>query len=182
MATASKVLTYEEWLKMPEVEGIEEVVDGEVHILPPAKSTHAYIVENLLDELKPHLKRRATRVLTGSFGLVIRHDPLITRIPDIAVFHKDRAVEVDGYFHSAPELLVEVLSRANTRREQARKLQDYESFGVPEVWIVSPEARTVEILQLNDGKLTTTAIVNSGELRPKLFPEAAVDVAAIWED
>jgi hypothetical protein len=28
MATTPKLLTYEEWLKLPEVEGIEEVVGG----------------------------------------------------------------------------------------------------------------------------------------------------------
>jgi hypothetical protein len=30
MATSSKTLTYEEWLTLPEVEGVEEVVNGEI--------------------------------------------------------------------------------------------------------------------------------------------------------
>jgi hypothetical protein len=30
MATSSKTLTYEEWLTLPEVEGGEEVVNGEI--------------------------------------------------------------------------------------------------------------------------------------------------------
>lgn len=39
-----------------------------------------------------------------------------------------------------------------------------------------------KVLQFNDGKLTAMAIVNSGELQPKLVPEAAAHVAVIWED
>jgi hypothetical protein len=31
------VLTYEEWLKLPEAEGIEEVVNGEIQKMPPNK-------------------------------------------------------------------------------------------------------------------------------------------------
>ena len=37
MATTSKLLTYEEWLKMPEAEGVEEVVNGEIQRMPPIK-------------------------------------------------------------------------------------------------------------------------------------------------
>src|SRR5664279_423252 len=70
------------------------------------------------------------------------------RIPDVAVFRKSTIVEQDGYIHSAPQLVVEVLSPGNTRRERERKLADYASLGVPEMWVVSPEARTVEVLYL----------------------------------
>ncbi len=52
MATTSKALTYEEWLRLPEVEGVEEVVNGEIVKMPPNKIPHAYTVENLADLLK----------------------------------------------------------------------------------------------------------------------------------
>ena len=84
---------------------------------------------------------------------MIRRDPLSTRVPDIAVFVRTNVVEQDGYIHSPPELVVEVLSPANTRAERTEKLKDYESLGVPEVWVVSPEARTVEVLLLQQGQL-----------------------------
>ena len=37
------------------------------------------------------------------------------RVPDIAVFIRKNVIEQDGYIHSEPELVVEVLSPANTR-------------------------------------------------------------------
>ncbi len=181
MATSSKTLTYEEWLTLPEVEGVEEVVNGEIVKMPPNKLPHAYTVENLADLLKSTFDRRTVRVLVTTFGLVIRTEPLTTRVPDIGVFIRANVIERDGYIHSAPELVVEVLSPANTRSERAEKLRDYESLGVPEVWVVSPEAQTVEVLRLNqDGRLATTSLLREGQLKPIRFEEASVDIAAIW--
>jgi Uma2 family endonuclease len=101
-------------------------------------------------------------------------------VPDLAVFKVDGIVEKDGYIHSAPELVVEVLSPANTRAERAAKLKDYEILGVPEVWVVSLEAQTVEVLLLQDGHLATTTLLRQGQLTPSRFPEASVDISAIW--
>jgi Uma2 family endonuclease len=180
MATTPKLLTYEEWLKLPEAEDIEEVVNGEIRKMPPNKILHADTVENLADILKASVDRKTVQVRVSTFGLVIRRDPLTTRVPDIAVFIRSQVVEQDGYVHSAPELIVEVLSPANTRAERAEKLKDYESLGVPEVWVVSPEARTVEVLSLKDGRLSTTALLREGQLKPTQFPSVAIDIASIW--
>jgi Uma2 family endonuclease len=180
MATTSKILTYEEWLALPEVEGVEEVVNGEIVKMPPNKWNHARIVETLARQLRAQSDPEATHVVTSVFGLVVRREPLALRVPDLAVFHVKGIIEQDGYIHSAPELVVEVLSPANTRAERTEKLRDYESLGVPEVWVVSPEAQTVEVLLLQDGRLTTFALLREGHLTPKHFPKAAVDIAAIW--
>jgi len=176
------VLTYEEWLKMPEAEGIEEVVRGETRKMPPNKWNHVRIVEELARQLRAQLDPQAVFVVTSVFGLVIRRDPVTTRVPDIAVFIRKNVVEQDGYIHSAPELVVEVLSPANTRAERTEKLTDYESLGVPEVWVVSPEAQTVEVMLLKEGRLNTAALLREGQLRPSQFPGAAIDIASIWPE
>ena len=180
MATTPKVITYEEWLKMPEAEGIEEVVQGEIRRMPPNKIIHADVVENLSDLLKAQLDRKTVQVRVSTFGLVIRRDPVTTRVPDIAVFIRKNVVEQDGYIHSAPELVVEVLSPANTRAERTEKFSDYAILGVPEVWVVSPEAQTIEVMLLKEGRLNTVAVLREGQLRPSQFPGAAVDIASIW--
>jgi len=178
-----KTVTYEEWLRMPEVEdAIEEVVDGEIQIMPPAKSKHVWVVARLTAALLSQLDASRAVVFTGSFGLIIRKAPLTSRVPDLAVFEIATLVEQDGYFHSAPQLLVEVLSPANTRRERERKLADYASLGVPEVWVVSPEARTVEVLYLENGFLRSTAILAQGAITPRQFPHVTVGIDSIWPD
>jgi Uncharacterized protein conserved in cyanobacteria len=183
MATTTKLITYEEWLTMPEVQdAIEEVVNGEIVTMPPPKSHHGDIVESLADILRRQIDLAQIRLRVSTFGLVIRHSPLSMRVPDLAMYRKANVVEHDGYIHSAPELVVEVLSPANTRSEREAKLLDYESIGVAEVWVISPEARTFEVLQLKDGKLATTALLREGQLRPVQFPHVTVDIASVWPD
>jgi Uma2 family endonuclease len=178
-----KTVTYEEWLRMPEVQdAIEEVVNGEIRIMPAPKWNHSIIVENVRDALVVNLDRQEVLVVATTFGLIIRKRPLTSRIPDLAVFIKSSIVEQDGYIHSAPQLVVEVLSPANSRLERAEKLNDYASLGVPEVWIVSPEARTVEVLLLESGHFRRSRILADGLLQPLLFPQVQVDIARIWPD
>jgi Uma2 family endonuclease len=148
--------------------------------MPPNKWNHARIVEQLAHLLRAQLDPETVYVVTSVFGLVIRREPLTTRVPDLAVLVASRLVEKDGYIQSAPELIVEVLSVGNTRAERTEKLRDYESLGAPEVWVLSPEAQTVEVLQLKDGRLTTTVLLKEGRLAPQYFPDAGIDIAAIW--
>jgi Uma2 family endonuclease len=183
MATTTRTVTYEEWLNMTVVEdAIEEVVNGEVRIMPPNQWKHALIVENLSEALKSQLDRKAVRVVGSVFGLIIRKKPLTSRVPDLAVFLKQNIVEQDGYIHSAPDLVFEVLSPTNARRDMADKIRDYESIGVPELWIISPEAQTIEVILLEKGKLITHEVVAQGQLSPQHFPDAAVEVSSIWPD
>jgi Uma2 family endonuclease len=179
----SKAVTYEEWLRMPEVsDAIVEVVYGEIRIMPPNKWKHAEIVDNIAEPFRRILDRREVRVVTENFGLVIRKVPLTSRVPDVAVFERKTIVEEDGYIHSAPQLIIEVLSPANTRRDTEEKLGDYSEIGVPEVWVVSPEGRTIEILYLEEGRLRRQAILAEGPLKPRLFPHVQIDIAGIWPD
>src|SRR5579872_6508950 len=166
MAISAKLVTYEEWLTMPEVsDAIEEVVNGEIVTMPPPKARHSDVVDALAAILNRQLDPARIRVRVSTFGLVIRESPLVMRIPDLAVFRKDNMVERDGYFRSAPELIVEVLSPANTRREREQKLRDYETLAAPEVWVLSPEARTIEVLLLDAGRLKTVSTLREGPLR-----------------
>ncbi len=185
MASLPKIgnVTYQEWLTMPVVQdGREEVVDGEIRIMPPNKSVHVRIVSRLVAALQRQLDPSQVEVFSGSFGLVIRQEPLTCREPDVAVFERATWVEIDGYYHSAPQLVIEVLSPSESRKEIGEKLRDYESIGAPEVWLVSPEAATVEVLALADGRLARAAILAEGALRPRRFPHVEIQVAAIWPD
>jgi Uma2 family endonuclease len=180
----NKTVTYEEWLFLPEVEdAIEEVVNGEVRIMPPAKLIHALVVQQIYRFLDRQLEASRCVTLCSSFGLIIRKRPLSSRVPDVAVFERAGMVAEDGYIHSAPQLAVEVPSPANTRRKLTEKLADYAEIGVPEVWVVSPEARTVEVLRLEGERLSRAQLLSDGDvLRPGLFPHVVVEIAQIWPE
>ena len=176
----SKIVTYEEWLRMPEVKG-EEVVNGEIRIMLPPSWNHSEIIQNVYDSIRPQVDKRNVRVKCTGFGLIIRRQPLTSRVPDLAMFHTNTIVEQDGCIHSAPQLIVEVLSPSNTRREREEKLSDYASIGVPEVWFIARD-RTVEVLYLEDGQLRRHAILADGALTPMHFPNVQVAISEIWPD
>ncbi len=181
MLTITKLVTYEEWLRMPLVEDvIQEVVNGEIITMPPPKGKRAGMMETLGDILKQQVDPNNVLIRVGMSGLVMSEDPLIMRIPDLALFRKGAIVEKDGFIRSTPELIVEVLSPGNSRRERAEKLLDYQNLGVPEVWVVSPEALTFEVMALSNGALATASIAREGILRPAHFHEVALDIASVW--
>jgi Uma2 family endonuclease len=168
----SKTVTYEEWLRMPVVKG-EEVVNGEIRIMPSPKWNHSEILQDLYDQIRPQVDRRDIRVVITPFDLIIRRAPLTARVPDLAVFQASTIVERDGRIHSAPQLAVEVRSE---------KLADYASLGVPEVWAFLPDDRTVEVLYLEDGQYRRQALLTEGILRPKFFPNVKVSISEIWPE
>lgn len=180
--TPSKIVSYEEWRDMPEVRDmVEEVVDGEIRLYPPYKFKHALLVNELTDRLSAYLDRPRWFVCCSPIGLIIRKSPLTCRVPHVAVFERSRIVEEDGFIHSAPALVVDVLSAQNPDPE--RKLADYSSLDVLELWRFSLEARTVEVLLVKDGRLQTDRILpQSAILTATTFPEIGIDLASIWPD
>src|ERR1035437_8636350 len=91
-----QTVTYEEWLRMPEVtDFIEEVVAGEILISPPAKWEHALIVTNVRHALGAQLDRREGQGVDGRCGRVSRKAPLTARGPEWAGCRKSTIVEQD---------------------------------------------------------------------------------------
>jgi len=177
----TKFVTYEEWLQMPEVKD-EEVVNGEIRVMPAANANHAFIVARTQMALMSQLDQAQFYVLTGSFGIVIRISPLICRTPDLAVLNRATFVEIDGYFRFAPDLAVEGLSPRNAPKDIRQKIAEYASPGVPELWIFSQDDRNVEVLLLEEDRLRRNAFLSQGFLKPTRFQHVQINIASIWPD
>jgi Uma2 family endonuclease len=184
MSTIPRVISYEEWLNMPVVQdGVDEIVEGEYRLMPPARYAHAEILRRLNRLFDHQVDEKKVAIYDSNFGLLISRNPLICRSPDLAVYWIDEIAIQDGLFCSPPGLIVEVLSPSETRSRKDEKLHDYASLGVPEAWIVSPEAETVEVRELREGRLQRTAIIAEGDLRPTRFPGVSLAVsAALWPE
>ena len=72
-------------------------------------------------------------------------------IPDFMVVCDRDKIKPDGVY-GAPDLVVEILSPSTGSFDRGRKKRVYESCGVPEYWIVSPEAQSVDVYLLQDGR------------------------------
>jgi len=183
MATLTRLLSYDEWLAMPPAgEGKEEVVNGELQFMPPPFYPHAEVVQRLVVRLAQRLDEKRFSILGSLFALLISEEPLTSRSPDIAIFERSQIVLRDGLYCSAPGLVVEILSPSEGKRRKQRKLDDYSRIGVPEAWIVSPEAQHVEIWLAREGKLALDRVVVDGEIEPVRFAGTKIPVAEIWPE
>lgn len=94
------------------------------------------------------VRRRKLGIVTGADG-AIRLFPDLIRIPDVAFASWDRFPDRKRPKQKipdlAPDLVVEVLSKSNTKTEMARKLGEYFAAGVCLVWLVDPAKRTVRV-------------------------------------
>jgi Uma2 family endonuclease len=94
------------------------------------------------------------------------------------------SLEPDGKFHSAPELVVEVLSpgRANERRDREAKLKLYNRRGVSEYWIVSWQARTVDVFRRKNTELTLVSSLGEDQsITSPLLPGFSCALASLFE-
>jgi Uma2 family endonuclease len=62
----------------------------------------------------------------------------------------------------APDITIDIISKTETRRARAAKIEDYRHIGVKECWIVSPQAQTVEVLHLSPEGIRTVGIYGVG--------------------
>ena len=82
----------------------------------------------------------------------------------------------------APELVVEVLSPNEDRAAVTEKLTDYATIGIDEVWLVSPQGETIEVLRLANDRYVRVRICGVGEnVVSTVFPELAIAVSAVFE-
>ncbi len=178
MSTASRLISYEESLLLPE-DKLTEIVRGEERRMSPPRLSHARLVENLARFLRRGRDAERYEVLVSSFGQLIRKEPLTYRIPDLGVYRRDKLVD-EPYISVAPELLVEVLSPANRKGNLNELLEDYEFLQVPEVWLFRPDNRIVQRMVLRDQKLADTGMCSTGSIAPLFSPDSAVDLDELW--
>ena len=150
MSIDLKHLTYDAYLAMPEMKQRYSILDGELVMAASPNPQHQAIVQALLLKLDPLVRQHQIGwVFVAPLDIVIRREPLWTRQPDVMFIGQERRFVIGPQvIEGAPDLVIEVLSPTNTRRELQGKLDDYRTIGVREAWVVSPEARTLEVLQL----------------------------------
>ncbi len=158
---------FQSWLEQRRRQGndrFDEVWDGVLHVVPPPSSQHQAFESELEAVLRPIAKARGCSVF-HNMGV---YDPTAGeknfRIPDLVVvdpkFVSPRGIE------GRAELAVELLSPDD---ESHDKLPFYASCGIPELWMIDPITRDVEIYILRKTTYATIAWNRQGALAaPKL--------------
>ena len=190
MATAGvKTLSFDEWQALPETKQRCEVVDG-VLIMPPGPMPeHQWLGLVISRRMSLFAEARELGVaLTAPCDVVIRREPLRVRQPDVLFISAARGgvrrpADLVGLsrLETPPDLVVEILSPSNTRRQVEEKLADYRSIGVLEGWLVNFPARTVEVLRLSRDAVTVLGVYGMGDvLRSEALPGFELPIADIF--
>ncbi|HLH02400.1 MAG TPA: Uma2 family endonuclease [Bryobacteraceae bacterium] len=149
MATATTLLTLEEFIARPEREDDqkEELIEGELIVSPGAKVSHADVVRRLHRALLA--VEESGFVISNDFSCILR--PRSMPIPDLAVVRRERwerAAREDSWLENAPELVIEVVSPSN--RKLHVKAAAYLEHGAEQVWIVNPKTRRITVCTSDD--------------------------------
>ncbi len=75
MPTTTKLITYEESLTMP-TNRLDEIIDGESYIIPPATMRHWMLLSHLREALEDQLSRKTFWLSYAEVGLGIQRDSL----------------------------------------------------------------------------------------------------------
>lgn len=79
----------------------------------------------------------------------------------------------------APDLAIEVLSPSSAQRDRGEKLRLYAESGVPEYWLVDPEASTLEFLVLREGYYEVRLPLD-GRYTSPVHRDLVLDVEDFW--
>ena len=144
------LVTVEEFMAMPDDGRRVELVRGEVQELAPSFAVASVVGSNVIALLLEHVRpRKLGRVfMDGTTFALIPHRHS-ARSPDVAFIRAER-LPPGGFLprqpvRIPPDLAVEVLSPSETRAILEDKLDDYREAGTPLIWVVNPDARTVEV-------------------------------------
>ena len=189
MATISRMMTEEEFLALPEDEGVErELIRGELLERPMTTRAfaHGLVIINIGFYLKLWLKTQAEPrgcVVGGEARVRLRGDEPTFVGVDVAYVSAEslpdprrNAKYVDG----PPLLIVEVLPPHDEHEDIANKVGRYLEAGVPIVWVVDTMFSTVTVYRLDAKPQLFNA---DQELSAEPFlPGFRVAVADLFED
>ena len=81
------------------------------------------------------------------------------------------------------EGVVEIISPSDSAGVLAGKLADYQKVGVRECWIVEPDRRSVELLEISEDGFHSLGVYSDGNmLASRAFPGLEVAVDEIFTD
>lgn len=146
-------MTTEELFALPE-DGVDrELIRGQLRerSMTRRNRQHSRIEASVAHLLKDWLNRQPEprgEVVSGEAGFRIRRDPDTSVGIDAAYVSPEVAAETPEappWFEGPPVLAVEILSPSDEHGEVVEKIREYLDAGVPLVWVIDPDFRTVVV-------------------------------------
>ena len=152
---SSITYTYADYLQWKFEERLE-LFRGKIFKLSSPNTRHQDISRNILVPVALFLKKKSCKVFAAPFDVRLpvknkKKDDEITTVvqPDICVICDETKIDSRGCC-GAPDLMVEILSPGNSKKEIRLKHELYEEAGVKEYWIVNPVEENIVVFILNE--------------------------------
>ena len=182
VAQGATKLTYDDYVRFPEDGKRHELIDGEHFVTPAPHPRHQRILIRLTYELERYLRGNplGSLLIAPTDVVFTRHDVVQ---PDLLYISAARSAIVDANVQGAPDLAVEILSPSGRRYDELTKRDLYERAGVPEYWLVDPEAETVKVLRREGetfGRPRLLSTCDGDVLGSPQLPGLAIPLAALF--
>ena len=156
-------MTADELWRLPKVDKLYELVQGELITMSPAGYDHGAVGICLAAFLFNHVRSNQLGCVTGpDTGFILSRDPDTVRSPDIAFVRQERIPPQRPvkFWEGAPDLAVEVLSPSDSATKMDAKVEEYLDAGTTEVIVITPTMKMVKIFRHGQ----TATILRSGDI------------------
>ncbi len=167
-----------------------ELINGFVKIMTPApRRIHQEISSYLHRDISNYLRKKKCKVYHAPFDVRLiekdkTSDKEIINVvqPDISVICDLSKLDDRGCL-GAPDLIIEILSPASSKRDLSEKYELYQNFGVKEYWIVFPSEKVIQKFVLLSKKYELKGSFVKGDIiSPNLFPDLKINVDDIFKE
>lgn len=167
-----------------------ELIKGKIFKMSPAPNTrHQRISTELQGNLYAFLKNQPCNLFSAPFDVrlfdskksAVAYRDIYTVVqPDLCVVCDNKKLDEKGCL-GAPDLIIEILSPGNSKKEKDNKFDLYQENGVREYWLVDPADNTVYAYVLNGEGIYVGLKPATETLRSTIFPGLEINVEDIFK-
>jgi Uma2 family endonuclease len=170
-----------------------ELIKGKIFKMSPAPTYRHQKVSGILHvRLFPYFQKTPCELLYAPFDVRLLDKAKSSRAnkdvytvvqPDLCVICDKGKIDAQGGI-GAPDLVVEILSPGNSKKEMKIKYALYEESGVREYWVVFPSEFVLQQFVLNDaGRYELKGSFAEDEVfTAHIFPELQIDLAEVFAE
>ena len=171
-----------------------ELIKGKIQLMSPAPNVkHQRLSIYLSSRIFNFLENKACQVFSAPFDVrlydrtksLLANKEITTVVqPDICVICDNSKLDEQGC-NGAPDWIIEILSKGNSKKEVKIKHALYAESGVKEYWLVFPYEEVISQFVLNSdiGRYQLTNSYAGDDIAvPDLFPDLAIDLPTLFKD
>ena len=167
-----------DYWQLPEGEPVE-LLRGRFVLSPSPSSLHQTVIMFLAKKFLDFATETGGRAFVAPMDVVFSDHSIVQ--PDVIYISKERRSIVKQRIEGVPDLLIEILSDSNKRRDRIDKLNLYAEFGVPEYWIVDPQEQQFDFLCHREGKFEVQPQQDDCYTSP-FIPELTINLVDFWSE